>query len=505
MRLFKKWMGLVLGAVMSCHVMGMTASAKPDWPSDVFVEAEAGIVIDADSGAMIFGQNSKLPYYPASITKLLTALIVLEHASLDEMVTYSNDAVYNVEEGSGNPAGLDTGDVLSVKDSLYVMVLRSSNQAANALAEHVAGSRDGFVDMMNAKLAELGCTDSKFKNPSGLNDSEQVVTPYDMATVAKAAFENPQLLEIASTKSYKLPATKNNPEGFPFTIEHKIIKAEHAGSQFYCEGAMAGKTGYTSIAGSTLVTYAERDGRRLIAVVLKGKPTQYYLDTISLLNFGFENTKNVDVNQMEASYIAGDKDVVIGDKSYKPEELEFRGPAVVTLPPDAEYGDADKTFDTNVPEGSPEGALAVLRYTYNGRKVGEVYLRLKQAEEADAPAEEAVSQSEAETEDSPPHSPSAENVRQSGGNPDSDEKGPGIAAPWNGRLTLILLGIAVVIGVAMAAGVGYLIYESKKEKEQAELRRAKRRTRLMETGISEEEFDRLVDERRNRKRDEGQE
>ncbi len=124
------------------------AYAAPEWPNDTGVLAEGGIVIDADSGAMLFGQNVRLQYYPASITKLLTALVVLENASLDEQVNFSYEAVYDVEEGSGNKVGLEEGDVLSVEDCLYAMLLMSSNQAANALAEHVGGSRQGFVDMM---------------------------------------------------------------------------------------------------------------------------------------------------------------------------------------------------------------------------------------------------------------------------------------------------------------------------------------------------------------------
>lgn len=290
----KQWAGCLISIVLFSQIFGMVSFAKPDWPSDTGIMAEAGVVMDADTGAMIFGQNSRLEYYPASIAKLMTALVVLEHVSLDEKVVFTNDAVNNVEPGSGNAIGLDVGDELSVKDCLYALLLRSSNQAANALAEHVGGTRDGFVEMMNARAAEIGCTGSHFKNPSGLNDPEQLVTAYDMALISRVAFNNPDLLEIASTKSYTLPATKNNPDGFTVSVEHKILKAE-AGSELYCEGAVAGKTGWTSLAGNTLVTYAERDGRRLIAVILKGESTQYYLDTITLLEFGFSRVKNVDV------------------------------------------------------------------------------------------------------------------------------------------------------------------------------------------------------------------
>ena len=167
--------------------MPMTAFAKPDWPSDTGIESEAGIVMDADSGAVLFGQNIHVQKAPASITKILTALVVIENSSLDDTVTFSHDAVYNVEDGSGNKNAIEEGDTLSVRDCLYLLLMRSSNQAANALAEHVGGSRDGFVKMMNEKTAELGCENSHFANPSGLNDDTQLTSVYDMALIASAA------------------------------------------------------------------------------------------------------------------------------------------------------------------------------------------------------------------------------------------------------------------------------------------------------------------------------
>ena len=187
--ILKKMAGLLLAAGLSIGCAG-TALARPDWPSDMGIMAEGGIVMDFNSGAVIFGQNIHQASQPASITKLLTALVVLENSSLDETVTFSYDAVNNVEAGSGNKLSLETGDQLSVEDCLYAMLLVSSNQAANALAEHVAGSRDGFVEMMNQKIEELGCGESRFANPSGLNDDNQYVSPYDIALIARAAFSN---------------------------------------------------------------------------------------------------------------------------------------------------------------------------------------------------------------------------------------------------------------------------------------------------------------------------
>ena len=236
--ILKKMAGLLLAAGLSIGCAG-TALARPDWPSDMGIMAEGGIVMDFNSGAVIFGQNIHQASPPASITKLLTALVVLENSSLDETVTFSYDAINNVEAGSGNKLSLETGDQLSVEDCLYAMLLVSSNQAANALAEHVGGSREGFVEMMNQKIEELGCGESHFANPSGLNDEDQYVSPYDMALIAKAAFSNETLLTIDSAKTYTIPATINNPDGLTIQMEHRLLVTEDPSSQFYCEGAVA--------------------------------------------------------------------------------------------------------------------------------------------------------------------------------------------------------------------------------------------------------------------------
>lgn len=512
MKRIKRWLSLALGMFLGVQTAGITAYARPDWPADTGIMAEAGVVMDLDTGTLIYGQNSRVPYFPASITKLMTALVVLEHSSLEEMVTFSNDAVYNVEAGSGNYFKLDEGDTLSVQDCLYALLLRSSNQAANALAEHVAGSRDAFVELMNQKVAELGCTGSLFKNPSGLNDPEQVVTAYDMALIAKAAFANPVLLEISSARNYTLPPTKNNPEGLTFDLENKILKAEDSGSPYYCEGAVAGKTGYTSLAGNTLVMYAERDGRHLAAVILKGQPDQYYLDAISLLNFGFERFQNLDAVSHETSYTEGSEPIVIGETSYLPKDLLFRGSSMVTLPKEAEYADAEKTLDTNVPEGSPEGAVAVLRYIYNERKVGELYLCKQQegagsdtAGTAGVPAgapSESVLPSESRTESQ--QGEELHSQAESGAQgemrtePESQPETPKEGSSQNGVITAILIGIGAVLILVLAAGAGYWIYEEKQEKKRREERRARRRARILESGVTEEEFEQMLLERKNR-------
>ena len=471
--------------------MPMTAFAKPDWPSDTGIESEAGIVMDADSGAVLFGQNIHVQKAPASITKILTALVVIENSSLDDTITFSHDAVYNVEDGSGNKNSIEEGDTLSVRDCLYLLLMRSSNQAANALAEHVGGSRDGFVKMMNEKTAELGCENSHFANPSGLNDDTQLTSVYDMALIASAAYKNDTLLTISKDKSYRLPATKNNPDGVTIQPEHKLLITTDTESPNYYPYAVAGKTGYTSIAGQTLVTYAIKDDRRQIAVTIKSTQATHYQDTIALMDFGFLRFKNVNISENETAYTSGDQPVQIGDNSYQPSDLSMDTLAVITLPKDASFADAEKTVVTDLPEDAPQGAVALLSYKYNDRKIGQVYLISASAAEAEANGETASDDGNTASD------PAASNTGASGKSKQAKSsfhltlpKLPKVSVR-----TVLIVVVSVLLAAACAALVWLFYRRHQEEKRRQEDRRKRRRQRLQEIGCSQEEFEKLLEKR----------
>lgn len=477
-----------------CLGSAMTAYAKPEWPSDTGILANAGIVVDMDSGAVLFGQQIHVPLPPASITKLLTALVVVENARMDEMVTFSHDAVYNVESGSGNKLSLEEGDKLSVKDCLHVLLLLSSNQAANALAEHVGGSRDGFVEMMNQRIEEIGCLESEFANPSGLNDTNQNVSAYDMALIAIEAFSNETVLEISSTRKYTIPATINNPDGASFAMEHRLLKAsEDSSSQYYCEGALAGKTGYTSLAGNTLVTLAERGDRRVISVILKGTQPQYYMDGRELINFGFAAFKNVSVADHE-TLLSDSAELNLGGTTYQVSDLSLEQGAVITLPNTAEFADAERTVETEVPEAAPLGVAAVVQYTYNERKIGEAYLysdSLKEAQLAAIAAEEEEKAKEALAQMTERQIEAVTEADEETAADDGDED----SGAAGGALAVKLL-VAFLIAGALGGGAFAFKKKQDREREAAAKRRERRRQRLQEIGCSEEEFAKMVEERR---------
>ncbi len=251
------------------------AAEKPE------IAAQGAALYNATTGTFMFEKNADKKFYPASITKIMTALLVLENARPEEMVVFTDSATKNLESGAVSLA-LTTGDQVSVNDCLYGLLLKSANEVANGLAEHVAGSVPAFAEMMNSRAASLGATGTHFANPNGLTNSSHYTTPHDMALIAKACFENPDFLRY-EIPTYHFPATINRPGGTTLTMGHKMLAP--GGARYY-PGILGGKTGYTSAAGNTLVTCVERDGVRLIAVIMKSAST-HYDDTKKLLDYGF--------------------------------------------------------------------------------------------------------------------------------------------------------------------------------------------------------------------------
>lgn len=462
----KRWFALLLINICIFQMVAVSAMAQPEWPACQALVAEGAAVMDVDSGALLYGKSSRQAFPPASITKVLTALLVIENCEMDEIVTFSDDAVNNVEAGSSN-AELSVGDRLTVEECLYAMLLKSANEAANALAEHVAGSRSAFVDMMNERIGELGCTDSHFANPSGLNSEEQNVSPYDMCLIAREAFMQPELVKIASTLKYDLPSTIRHPEGSTIYMEHKMLLS----GQYHYDAAKAGKTGYTRLAGNTLVTYAEKDGRRLVAVTLKDKYPSHYPDTKTMLDFGFEQFGNYNISQNTQIMSQGDQTVSANGTDYSLEELVLDPYGVITLPSGAQFSDASEALVTDLPSNHPEDAVAMLQYTYNDRKIGQAYLY------SPKPATPSVPETTAP--------PPAETVPAK---PDKTaHKGLGLV-----KILVIVAAAAALLGGGTAV---YMIYSGKKEREELERRRARRRERLKDMGYSEDEFNELLRER----------
>lgn len=380
----KKLTSFLLSITLMLGSCPLSAMGAVEWPSDVSVESEGAVVMDADTGVILYGKNLHNPFYPASITKILTALIVVERCSLDETVAFSYNAVHNVEENSSN-AALDVGDELSVKDCLYALLLRSANECANALAEHVAGSIEGFTDLMNEKARSLGCTDSNFANPSGLNDPNHYTSAYDMALITQAAFQNETFRMIDTEVYYRLPPTKWVKDGLEFNAHHQMMLKR---SPQYYPGVLGGKTGYTIKAGNTLVTYASKNHMNLIVVILNGHQT-HYTDTRKLLDFGFTRFQSINAAEYDTSY-AMDNDLQISGLAVTNEPiLAMDDQGRITIPNGVQFSDTASTISYELGKDAPANAVAEISYTYAGRPVGSAFLMVRSVE---APPAESIAE-----------------------------------------------------------------------------------------------------------------
>ncbi len=249
--------------------------------------ANAAIVMDAASGQVLYEKNSQEKKYPASITKILTVLIALEHnVDFNATVTMSENAIWGVERDS-TLIGLDVGEQVTVKDLVYATMVKSANECAYALAEYVAGDIESFAKLMNERAAEIGCKNTHFVTPNGLHDEDHYTTAYDMALITREALKNETFREIAGTLNYTVPATNLTEETRPLWNGNKMINPAEPYYYEYCEG---GKTGYTMKANNTLMTFAKKDGLELICVIMDCDGAKYaYSDSKALYNYCFNN------------------------------------------------------------------------------------------------------------------------------------------------------------------------------------------------------------------------
>ncbi len=260
------------------------------------INAESAVVMDARSGEVLYSREGKTKRYPASITKVMTALLAVENCSLDETVEYTSEVVNSIEPGSST-AGIGVGSKISMEDTLYALMLFSANEAGAAIAHHISGSDEEFAKLMTKRAKELGCKGTQFKNPHGLPDEEHYTTAYDMALIVRQAMMYDSFRTIAGTVYYTIEN-----DTLPAPIElYNHAKIMQSGSEFYYKYVEGAKTGFTQAAHNTLVSYAKKGDVELVCVVLKEKPTadgvmgahHSYLDTKALYEWAFGRVKTI--------------------------------------------------------------------------------------------------------------------------------------------------------------------------------------------------------------------
>ena len=242
------------------------------------------VVIDADTGLVLYGSEHNTPFYPASITKIMTALLVLEHVTdLTERIEFSDNAIWSIPRNSSHIA-MDVGETLTVYQALYGLMLSSANEVSIALAEHVAGTVEAFAQAMNLRARQLGALNTNFVNPSGLHAPGHVSTAYDMSLIMREAIQHDIFNNIISALRFDIPPTERQPDVRHLLNTNRMINPHRV--SYFNEAVVGGKTGWTFDAQHTLVTYARHEGRGLIITVLRADSGQTFVDTANLIEFG---------------------------------------------------------------------------------------------------------------------------------------------------------------------------------------------------------------------------
>ena len=345
-----------------------------EWPQGPGIYGDAGIVMDAETGAVLYGKNIDQQEYPASITKLLTALLAFEYCDMTEDVVITAESLTCLGDGYAS-IGLKEGNVISMEQALYAMLLASSNEVAYAVGETVAKTQgedyQWFIDEMNRKVEELGGTNSHFVNTNGVHEDDHYTCARDMALIAKELFDYPEFFTICQTTSYTIPASATTEEHI-FQQKHEMLVP---GYSDYYEYAVGGKTGYTTEANNTLVTMADNGDMKLVCVTLKVFPGHVYSDTKALLDYGFSNFQHMAID-------------VDGSQGIE----KILDTASVTIPSGFELS----SLKSDLEQVTGGNSTAILSYTYEDNPVGRLQVQVDKG----ASFEEAGAQEEEEASDS---------------------------------------------------------------------------------------------------------
>lgn len=341
--------------------LAVDTNSLPGWPEGPKVYADSAIVMDMESGAILYAKRPDERHFPASITKLLTTIVALENGELTDKVTFSEDSI-NILSWDDANIGMKPGEEISLNDALYAVLLASANEVSYAVAESVGtkmgGGYDTFIQEMNRRAKELGCTGSNWVNPNGLHDEQHYTTAHDMALIASEVYQHEEFRTIMQTLEYRIQPTNITDEERVFQQNHKMLWEENAYYYEYCTG---GKTGFTDQSGTTLVTMADNGKMHLAAVVLADYGVDAYTDTRAMMDYVFGNFQKVTVADKETS----EKIESFQDKD-----------AYVVLPTGVEFSDLNCEI-TAVGEESERTGKVV--YTYEGQEVGSADVLLKEA------------------------------------------------------------------------------------------------------------------------------
>ncbi len=351
---------------------GGMVEATITYPEQPEIYGKAAILIDADTGAILYEKKAYDRMYPASITKIMTGLLAVENCALDENVSYSANAINSLPYDASR-YGLSVGETVSLRDSLYMLILCSANEVAVGLAEYVSGSEVEFGKLMTERAKKAGALNTNFTNASGLHDDNHYTTAYDMAMITRAALENPTFANVLCTSTYTVSPTSLVNKEKQIWHTHRMLVSTREAYYKYAEG---GKTGYTDQAGRTLVTYASKDGMNLISVVLFSDTAHVCVDTRTLFEYGFNNFKKVNVADEEERFGQSEDSFFIANKDmfeYSGQLLQFVD-TYITIPKEASVSQLGYYIDYDSAVGDEN--IAVVRYCIGNHFLGKATLML---------------------------------------------------------------------------------------------------------------------------------
>ena len=340
-----------------------------NWPAGPAIGAQSAILIEANSGTILYAKNIDDKLYPASVTKILTALVAVEHSKLDESVTFSDAAVHSINWKEDANMGISPGDQITMEQTLYGLLVGSANEAAYAIAEHICGDGNvsDFAELMNEKAKSLGCTNSNFVTPNGIHDENHYTTAHDLALIAQAFFSNELLAKMSCTTSYQIPKTSTQPrEDMIVWAKSKILP----GREYAYDNLVGTKTGFTTQARQTLVSCAKRNGLKLICVIMKEESPNQFLDTTQLFDYGFSNFTAMTIADKDSNYIIDNQNFFSTDNDFfgnsKP-ILQINPQDYIVLPNNVDFGETESTLSY---DDLQTNEIARIHYTYKGTDVG---------------------------------------------------------------------------------------------------------------------------------------
>lgn len=401
--IMKKLIGYILSVIIlagylsvnDVEVLAVNTLDKKAAPPEIV--AQAGVLIEANSGTVLYNKDMNGQMYPASITKIMTTLLAIENSSLDETVKYSHYAVYSLEPGAAHIA-MKENEEISMKDTLHGVMLNSANECANAAAEHVGKKLDAyekkiaelkkngeeyseskvaiscFAELMNKKAKEVGAKNTHFVNPHGLFDENHYTTCYDMAMITREAIKNDTFLKIEANTKYTIEKTALTNEERYLINRHKMLLPTES---VYYEGAIAGKTGYVDQSGNTLVTVAKKDNMTLISVVMKSDTYNVYSDTKALLDYGFNNYSCVNIAENETKFSLSNDGFFASIGSIFAENtalLTVNPEGYVVMPNKVEFSKLKSEIIFDEEKNAGSNSIATINYYYGKQKVGSTTL-----------------------------------------------------------------------------------------------------------------------------------